>query len=113
MPYIADKKRREKLRNGEPALLAGELNYQIFYYIKHTEKIDKNIVIDFIEQFLGDKPSYQKYNDVTGVMIRCYKEIKRRLNKDVKDLFIKIMESYDEEIDKYEDRKRIENGDVE
>ena len=36
MPYIkANDGRREALRNGEPALSAGELNYQIFYYIKH------------------------------------------------------------------------------
>ena len=36
MPYISAKDdRREKLRNREPALNAGELNYQIFYYIKH------------------------------------------------------------------------------
>jgi len=119
MPYIkSNDDRREKLRNGESALNAGELNYQCFYYIKHDyKKLNilhlKDEIEVFTEQFLGYKPNYQRYNDMTGALIRCYKEIKRRLRIDVKDLFTEIMESYDDEIAKYEDTKIIENGDVE
>ena len=118
MPYIsANDDRREALRNGEPALLAGELNYQIFYHIKHAleRKIYgedlRDLIKDFIQQFLGEKPNYQRYNDMTGALIRCQKELKRRLNSDY-DLF-DIMEDYDEEIEIYEDKKIKENTDVE
>ena len=113
MPYISSERtRREQLRNGEPALTAGELNYQIFYYVKH--KYYKTSEIEnFIKQFLGTNPNYQKYNDMTGCLIRCYKEIKRRLDLDLKKTFERFMESYDNEIAKYEDKKIIENGDVE
>jgi hypothetical protein len=119
MPYIkSDNDRREKLRNGESALTAGELNYQIFYFVKHSSnllnknKIDERIIRDFIEQFLGENPNYQRYNDMTGALIRCYVEIKRRLGIEL-DLLLEIVESYNEEINKYEDTKIIENGDVE
>ena len=113
MPYIkSDDDRREALRNGEPALTAGELNYQIFYYIKHNIYYESTIK-RYINQFLGDHPNYQKYNDITGVLIRCYKELERRLDIGVKDLFLRIMEKYDNEIAYYEDRKILENGDVE
>ncbi|GAI46142.1 unnamed protein product [marine sediment metagenome] len=114
MPYISrNNDRREKLRNGEPALLAGELNYQIFYYVKHNKSLNSSKIKKYIDQFLTKKPSYQKYNDMTGVLIRCYKEIERRLDRDVYDLFIDIMELYDEEINSYEDKKIKENSDVE
>jgi len=49
---------------------------------------------------------------MTGALIRCYVEIKRRLNIDA-DYLIEICASYDDEIAKYEDLKIIENGDVE
>ena len=117
MPYISAKDdRREKLRNGEPALLAGELNYQIFYYVKHNNAtFSTNEVRCFVEQFLGEKPNYQRYNDMTGALIRCAKEIDRRLNKSeiILDTLLDIMASYDEQIAKYEDLKIKENGDVE
>jgi hypothetical protein len=125
MPYISSKDdRREKLRNGEPALTAGELNYQIFYYVKyHYMENDitasEIIISNFVAQFLGNKPNYQKYNDMTGALIRCGKEIQRRLNNDYAiitfhlELLEKVMESYDDEIAKYEDLKCQENGDVE
>jgi hypothetical protein len=117
MPYIksADD-RREALRNGEPALTAGELNYQIFYYVKHATSylpLDLKQIKKFVKQFLGDKPNYQRYNDMTGALIRCYKEIYRRLRIDISQLLWDIMESYDDEIAKYEDEKIGENGDVE
>jgi hypothetical protein len=118
IPYIkSDDNRREKLRAGEPALTAGELNYQIFYYVKHNcqyilvQQKQLNIIRCFIEQFLGEKPNYQKYNDMTGCLIRCKKEIERRLDIEADEL-LKIMESYDDEITKYEDKKIIENGDI-
>jgi hypothetical protein len=117
MPYIkSDDGRREALRNGEPALIAGELNYQIFYYVKNhwniIDEIDKKKVKSFVDMFLSEKRNYQKYNDMTGALIRCYVEIKRRLNIDA-DYLIEICASYDDEIAKYEDLKIIENGDVE
>jgi hypothetical protein len=119
MPYIkSNDGRREWLQKGNPALNAGELNYQIFYYVKHNcesiicynkdlEKINK-----FVKNFLGVKPNYQKYNDMTGALIRCRKEIERKL--DIEAGWLEdIMEEYDDEIAKYEDTKIIENGDVE
>ena len=115
MPYIkANDGRREALRNGEPALNAGELNYQIFYYLKNCINLynDKEIITKFVKQFLGNKPNYQKYNDMTGALIRCHKELKRRLGFEI-DFLIEIMESYDEQIASYEDLKINENGDVE
>ena len=121
MPYISAKDdRREKLRNGESALTAGELNYQIFYTIKHFNENFKGlsgysqyaIIYTFVKQFLGEKPNYQKYNDMTGALVRCYRECKRRLNIIVHEL-IDIMDSYDDKIAVYEDLKIKENGDVE
>ena len=126
MPYISAKDdRRERLRNGEPALTAGELNYQIFYFIKHfdnkpplffTDRINIIIIRDrvkiFVRYFLGEKPNYQKYNDMTGCLVRCWKEIERRLNINA-DIFLEILDSYDDEIAKYEDTKIKSNGDVE
>ena len=113
MPYISAKDdRREKLRAGEPALTAGELNYQIFYYVKHSKEIDKLIISDFVDQFLEQGKNYQRYNDMTGALVRCYLEIERRLNERVGEL-LSIMHSYDDEIAKYEDNKILENSDVE
>ena len=115
MPYIkSGDGRREALQRGEPALTAGELNYQIFYFVKHNyPRCYFNTVNQFIIQFLGDNPNYQRYNDMTGASIRCYKEIKRRLKINFKDQLEFIIDSYDDEIAKYEDLKIIENGDVE
>ena len=122
MPYIkSDNDRREKLRNGETALCAGELNYQIFYFVKNYSKTLalRDLIVNikvFVVNFLGDNPNYQRYNDLTGVMIRCGKEITRRLGEDKKYfelVLINIMGSYDDEIAKYEDTKIISNGDVE
>ena len=122
MPYILKTdKRREKLRNGEPALSAGELNYQIFYYVKHNlfaleDPTDYDIyyknIKKFVKQFLGEKPNYQRYNDMTGCLIRCAIEIERRLNLDI-NILIDVVASYDCEIARYEDKKIKENGDVE
>lgn len=121
MPYIkSDNDRREKLRDGAPALTAGELNYQIFRYVKHNvtkeqfgfNQKQSNIIKYFVDQFLGKNPNYQKYNDMTGALIRCMKEIKRRLNIDARMLKY-IMNLYDDEIAKYEDLKCSQNGDVE
>lgn len=115
MPYIkTGDGRREALRNGNPALTAGELNYQLFYYIKHTPKymIEEEWIKDYVKAFLGERPNYQRYNDMTGALIRCYKEIKRRLKRNIK-ILLNVMESYDNEIAKYEDLKIVENGDVE
>lgn len=119
MPYIkADDGRREALRNGEPALSAGELNYQIFYYVKHNwlrADFCRKTIERFVKQFLGEKPNYQRWNDMTGALIRCSIEISRRIKPKifVKDMLMDILFSYDERIAKYEDEKIISNGDVE
>lgn len=64
-----------------------------------------------IDNFLGTKPNYQRYNDITGALIRCEKEIIRRF--EFAPIFFKeVLDSYDEEIAKYEDEKIISNGDV-
>lgn len=114
MPYIkANDGRREELRSGDIAQSAGELNYQIFWYTKHFyPMIDKDIIKIYVYRFLGDKPNYQKYNDMTGALIRCYSELKRRFNFDCEYL-IDLCASYNDEIGKYEDIKIKENGDVE
>ena len=118
MPYISkNNDRREKLRKGKPALNAGELNYQIFYNFKHnySKKIYDHfykIIKKYVDQFLGEKPNYQRYNDMTGALIRCYKEIKRRIGIDYRVL-LNIMDYYDDEIADYEDDKIAQNGDVE
>jgi hypothetical protein len=112
MPYIkADDGRRKALRNGEPALTAGELNYQIFWHVKHKD-CSENLIRCFVEQFLGEKRNYQKYNDMTGALVRCYREIERRLKLNC-GFLLEIVDSYDDEIAKYEDKKIEENGDVE
>ena len=94
MPYIkANDGRREALRKGDPALSAGELNYQCFYFIKHNQGIiNIKLIEGFVINFLGDKPNYQRYNDLTGALIRCYVEINRRLNIDA-DYLIDICAS--------------------
>ena len=118
MPYIkSGDGRREALQKGEPALTAGELNYQIFYYVKHTSMCAPKIPMEqdirsCVDQFLGEKPNYQRYNDFVGALINCWIEIKRRLGIEV-DILLLIIESYSEEIAKYEDLKILENGDVE
>jgi len=114
MPYIkSNDGRREALRNGASALIAGELNYQIFFFIKHDQGIHNSKLIEgFVKNFLGEKPNYQRYNDMTGALIRCYAEIKRRLQVDA-DFLIDIAASYNDDIAKYEDLKIQENGDVE
>ena len=115
MPYIIKGDgRREALQKGEPALNAGELNYQIFYYVKHKGilEIDKLIIKGFVDQFLGLQPNYQRYNDMTGCLVRCAREINRRL-KIPSYILIEVMNSFDDEIASYENKKIISNGDVE
>jgi hypothetical protein len=116
MPYIKDENnRREELRDGAVALNAGELNYKIFTYIKDC--LAKNLspristIKYFVDIFLGKNPNYQRYNDMTGCLIRCRKEVQRRFGLEAKGLK-KVMESYDQEIADYEEEKIIENGDV-
>ena len=82
MPYISkNNDRRYELRKGEPALNAGELNYQIFYYIKHNNNrffiIMATEIKKFVNNFLIQKKNYQRYNDMTGCLVRCHKEIKK------------------------------------
>jgi len=120
MPYIKDENnRREQLRDGDIAKNAGELNYQIFSYLKsHLEKpfysfapYDPWIIIDYVRAFVSKYPNYQKYNDMVGCLKCCYKEFYRRYGKEVK-LLLEIIDYYDQEIGKYEDKKIVENGDV-
>lgn len=114
MPYIKSTDgRREALQKGDTAKNAGELNYQIFYYIKHhQDSTDIQLIEEYVKNFVGENPNYQKYNDMTGALIRCAIEIERRLNIHA-DLLFTIAITYDKQIAKYEDLKIIENGDVE
>ncbi|GAG14250.1 unnamed protein product [marine sediment metagenome] len=116
MPYIIDENdRRQQLKTGSIAENAGELNFKIFSYVKDclARNLNPNskIIKVYVDQFLGSTPNYQRYNDMTGCLIRCQKEIQRRLGQQAKILF-RIMESYDFEISEYEDKKIEENGDV-
>ena len=124
MPYIkANDGRREALRKGEPALNAGELNYQIFYYVKHHYyntlfDVQYDTIKKFVEQFLWQGKNYQRYNDMTGALLRCSIELARRLGGYSKvkisiKAILEVSKSYDNEIAIYEDKKIIENSDVE
>ena len=119
MPYINAKDgRRELLRKGDTAQSAGELNYQIFSYVKYAgddillgqmkEQIEK-----YVKNFLGPlgKRNYQRYNDFVGCLTCCGKEIKRRLGYNFQILDI-ILKDYELEINMYEDKKIEENGEV-
>jgi hypothetical protein len=117
MPYINSKDgRREALAEGDTARTAGELNFQLFHYIKYSKTYNYPIMRDYIKEkvdnFLGESPNYQRWNDMTGCLIRCKKEIHRRLGVDVYWMN-DLMESYDQTINEYEDLKISENGDVE
>ncbi len=122
MPYIESKSnRRKELQDGDCAKIAGELNYQIFYNTKHNYEYCKqnnksvyfiNYIESLVGNFLGDKPNYQRYNDMVGCLLLCAKEIRRRLHIDLSKEFKKIIDSYDYVIAKYEDKKIKENGDV-
>ena len=112
MPYIKDENnRRSELRNGSIAKNAGELNFQIFTHVKY-DKYSKEIAIKYIKDFLGDKPNYQKYNDMMGCIPLCCNEVERRLDKDIWDDFTDFFEKCILEINAYEDEKISENGDV-
>lgn len=118
MPYINSLDgRRQALNTGDIARNAGELNYQIFHYAKYCLANNLSplysVIKGFVDKFLGDAPNYQRFNDMTGALVRCTKEIKRRLDIDT-NLLIEVMESYDKQIDIYEDLKinTSENGDV-
>lgn len=112
MPYIKDiDNRRHQLANGCVAKNAGELNYQIFHYVKYNKTPDKNVISYYVKNFLGEKPNYQKYNDMVGCLVCCYKEISRRLGFFL-SIIIDILHGYCDEIAIYENEKIIENGDV-
>jgi hypothetical protein len=118
MPYIKKDGRREALRRGAtiPAT-AGELNYLMFYLVKHYyetyDVTEWTINIKLIlQEFLGEHPTYQRYNDMTGAVIRCYRELKRR-HSILAGFLIEAMDEFDDEIASYEDAKCFENGDVE
>lgn len=119
-PYIkSNDGRRDKLVLGAIPKNAGELNFTIFHFFKYNVKnlgVDyshaKTYVYYFVEKYLGKERNYQKYNDITGVLIRCAREIERRLNLNVAELFMDILNSYDEEINDYENLKIKSNGDV-
>jgi uncharacterized metal-binding protein YceD (DUF177 family) len=49
---------------------------------------------------------------MSGALLRCYREVQRRLNINA-TVLIYALDCYDEEIAKYEDLKINENGDVE
>jgi hypothetical protein len=126
MPYIkSNDGRREALQKGEVAQTAGELNYQLFYHIKHFypdgldgaeyfrhyDRLYKALYY-FVKNFIGKAPNYQRYNDLVGALNCCQKEVRRRLGLKTEMLSI-LCDSFDDEIAKYENKKIDENGDVE
>lgn len=125
MPYIKkDDGRREALQKlEEVAQNAGELNYQIFYYTKYVSPAEKSWdkikedIKKMVDGFLGEAPNYQKYNDMTGALVRCSREIQRRLkgfneHAVAKSILPDILDGYDATINAYEDTKIESNGDV-
>lgn len=119
MPYIKNDERRILLQRGEVAQTAGELNYQIFVYVKNVSYFNMSPIYKYVKDFIGVKPNYQKYNDVTGCLYRCSKEIERRnpnpcciTNQVFACHLLKLLDTFDEEINIYEDKKILENGDV-
>lgn len=115
MPYIKDiDGRRYELRNGSPATNAGELNYQIFSYLKYCSgKYSTIKIIRYVEEFLGCKPNYQRYNNMVGALTCCYKElIRREIRKVEYRVLLDIIDGYEREIAIYENLKISENGDV-
>lgn len=76
MPYILPEHRDRAEYHQETA---GELNYAF---------------TKLILEYLGAKPSYQKFNDVLGALEGCKLELYRRM------------------VAPYEDKKISENGDV-
>ena len=121
MPYIsATDGRRKALREGDTALIAGELNYQIFYFVKHSADaglLNRKWIIEmFVKNFIGKKPNYQKWNDMTGCLVCCSKEIKRRIqptDEQALEIIAEVLASYDKRIAIYEDEKILQNSDVE
>lgn len=120
MPYINSKDdRREKLVKGCKAKNAGELNFQMFSFIKHCPDSTLGQVIfdqikKYTDSFLGvkSKRKYQNYNDLTGALHCCYNEILRRLGFKL-EILKDVLGSYDLEISAYENLKIKQNGDVE
>lgn len=89
----------------------------MFYYFKHTSTFAPKItiasdILKFTDQFLGENPNYQRFNDLTGALVRCGIEIKRRLGIEAVVL-CDILLSYNDRINIFEDLKINENGDVE
>lgn len=116
MPYIkSDNDRRKKLQIGHVAQNAGELNFQIFYYIKHNAQLAEEVKYEqfkiYVDNFLGNSPNYQRFNDMTGALVRCHREIQRRLGIN-EMILLDVLNSYDKQIEIYENLKISENGDV-
>ena len=112
MPYIdSTNGRREALIKGDTALTPGELNFQIFYTVKYVKFDVEFYIRNCVKSFLGEKPNYQKYNDLIGCLVLCFTEINRRLKLQY-NLLLEIIEDYEEEIAIYEDTKIIQNSDV-
>jgi len=124
MPYIKDENnRREELKNGAKAEVAGELNCQIFVYLRSLieERSDNTCIwnsspdrvklLNYVQNFLGKNPRYQDYNNMVGALLLCTKEFKRRFGLKITEL-TNIIDMYDVEIGKYENLKITQNGDV-
>lgn len=78
MPYI-NPEAKAAYWEGQVPRTAGELNYHLTVQIL---------------DYLGDRPNYQKYNEVIGVLECAKLELYRRM------------------VAPYEDGKRLTNGDV-
>jgi len=110
MPYIKNINcRREELGRYAVAETPAELNFQIFKSVLDalpTAAIDNLRILKYVQNFIGDTPNYQKYNDMAGCLILCYREIKRRLNFDY-DFLLTIIDMYNVEIANYENSLKM------
>lgn len=123
MPYIKDENnRRQELKDGAVAETAGELNFQIFTYVKYQcldhKIVDELKIIDYCKSFLGKNPNYQRYNDVVGCLYLCEKELKRRsrsshiFRPSYEYPVAELIDLFLSQIYNYEDEKIVTNGDV-
>lgn len=84
MPYIKND-RRERFKDGLKNLNGRVLNCGELNYVL------SRICLDYLANF---EPSYQRFCEVEGVLSHVSKELYRR------------------EVSTYEDKKRVENGDI-
>lgn len=120
MPYI-DPIFRDPLNAGRRPVNSGELNYNLTRMLKSGAP-DGELVEQMIAEcrrYLGDEPRYSHYNDVVGAVVCCVAEYQRRTETEG-DVHVewsdgiraRVLKSIFATLDPYEDKKRVQNGDV-